>query len=204
MLNNYYTGFYSGISADKRLDKRMAKVIIDLIHSGSATINKTVKDHASKTATYRILDNKRVDYNTVLNGSFRKCAENIDVEHVLCLQDTTEFNLGHIANKIGQADPDVGPTTRKDIAGFFCHPMLVCDPSGENIYGLASTAIYNRTWGQKNKHERGYQSIPIEEKESYRWIENALNTRARIAQQVRLTIIGDRESDIYDEFVEVA
>lgn len=204
MLNNYYTGFYSGISADKRLDKRMAKVIIDLIHSGSATINKTVKDHASKTATYRILDNKRVDYNTVLNGSFRKCAENIDVEHVLCLQDTTEFNLGHIANKIGQADPDVGPTTRKDIAGFFCHPMLVCDPSGENIYGLASTSIYNRTWGQKNKHERGYQSIPIEEKESYRWIENALNTRARIAQQVRLTIIGDRESDIYDEFAEVA
>lgn len=204
MLKNYYTGFYSGISADKRLDKRMAKVIIDLIHSGSATINKTVKDHASKTATYRILDNKRVDYDTVLNGSFRKCAENIDVEHVLCLQDTTEFNLGHIADKIGQADPDVGPTTRKDIAGFFCHPMLVCDPSGENIYGLASTSIYNRTWGQKDKRQRSYQSMPIEEKESYRWIENALNTRARIAQQVRLTIIGDRESDIYDEFEKVA
>lgn len=177
---------------------------MDLIYSGSATINKTVKDHASKTATYRILDNKRIDHETVLEGSFRKCAENIDVEHVLCLQDTTEFNLGHIANKIGKADPDIGPTTNKKVAGLFCHPVLVCDPSGETVYGLSSASIYNRTWGQKDKYERDFKNLPIEEKESYRWIESARNTRMRIAKEVRLTIIGDRESDIYDEFVEVA
>lgn len=204
MINNYFTGFYDGISRDKRLDKRMGKIITNLIHSGSATINKTVKDHASKTATYRILDNKRIDHGTVLSGSFRKCAENIDVEHVLCLQDTTEFNLAHIADKVGKADPDIGPTTKKEVAGLFCHPVLVCDPTGETIYGLSSASIYNRTWGQKDKYQRDFKNLPIEEKESFRWIENARNTRALIAKEVRLTIIGDRESDIYDEFVEVA
>jgi len=204
MVNSCYRGFYGGISPDKRLDDRMGKVLTDLVHSGSATINKTDKGHACKTATYRILNNNRVDYNTILNGSFRKCAENIDIEHVLCIQDTTEFNLAHIADKVGKADPDIGPTTKKAVAGLFCHPMLVCSPSGEALYGLSSASIYNRAWGQKDKFERNYKNLPIEEKESFRWIENARETRALIDNQVRLTIVGDRESDIYDEFVEIA
>lgn len=204
MINSYYTGFYSGISPDKRLDNRMDNVVIDLVHSGSSIINKTVKDHAPKTATYRILSNKRVDYQKVLSGSFRKCAENIDAEHVLCLQDTTEFNLSHIADKVGKEDPDIGPTTKKEVAGLFCHPVLVCAPSNGTIYGLSSASIYNRTWGQKDKYQRDFKNLPIEQKESFRWIENALNTRSLIDKQVRLTIIGDRESDIYDEFTELA
>lgn len=176
----------------------------DLILSGTATVNKAVANHASKTAFYRTLKNKRFNHTDVLLGSYRKCAQNIDVGHVLCIQDTTEFNFHHIADKLGKDDPDIGPTTNKKIAGLFCHPVLVCDPSGENIYGLASASIYNRQWDQKDKYERDYQNLPIEEKESYRWIENAKNARACIAQDVTLTVIGDRESDIYEEFIRVA
>ena len=72
------------------------------------------------------------------------------------------------------------------------------------IYGLSSASIYNRSWGQKDKYQRNYKSLPIEQKESFRWIENARNTRSLIDKQVKLTIIGDRESDIYDEFAEIA
>jgi hypothetical protein len=204
MINNCYSGFYSNISPDKRLDKRMDKIISDLLLSGTATVNKAVADHSSKTAFYRTLLNTRLDHNDILSGSFRKCAENIDVEHVLCLQDTTEFNFNHIADKIGKSDPDIGPTSLKAIAGFFCHPVLVCDPSGQNIYGLASASVYNRNWGHKDKYERKFQNLPIEKKESYRWIENALNARKLISKEVVLTIIGDRESDIYEEFIQVA
>ena len=204
MINDYYSGFYSGISPDKRIDKRMDKIATDLLLSGTATVNKAVADHASKTAFYRTLANMRISHNDVLNGSFRKCSQSIDVDHVLCLQDTTEFNYDHIGDKLGKTDPDIGPTSRKSIAGLFCHPILVCDPSGETIYGLASASIYNRKWGQKDRYERNYKSLPIEEKESYRWIENAKNARERIDKEVAITVIGDRESDIYDEFVQVA
>ena len=204
MRNCCYTGFYDGISPDKRLDKRMEKIALDLLHSGSATVNKAVSDHASKTAFYRTLANKRFNHSDVLTGSYKKCGENIDVEHVLCIQDTTEFNFNHLAKKLGKSDPDIGPTTNKEVAGLFCHPMLVCDPNGQTIYGLASVSVYNRKWGQKDKHQRKFQSLPIEEKESYRWLENAQNARKRISKEVTLTIIGDRESDIYAEFDQVA
>lgn len=175
-----------------------------LLHSGTATVNKAAADHATKTASYRILTNKRFDHDDILTGSFRKCAENIDVGHVLCIQDTTEFNFDHIADKLGKTDPDIGPTGKKEVAGLFCHPVLVCDPCKQNIYGIGSASIYNRIWGQKDKYERNYKEFPIEEKESYRWVENAENVRALIPREVTMTIIGDRESDIYDEFSRLA
>lgn len=175
MINNCNSGLYTGIFPDKRLDKRMNKIATDLLLSGIATVNKAITDHASKTAAYRALTNKRFNHNDILRGSYRKCAENIDVDHVLCIQDTTEFNFNYIADKLGKSDPDVGPTTKKEIAGLFCHPVLVCDSSGQNVYGLAAASIYNRDWNKKDKYERAYKNLPIEEKESYRWIENAKN-----------------------------
>lgn len=204
MINTCYKGFYSGVSPDKRLDRRMEIIAADLLHSGSATVNKAVQNHACKIAFYRILKNKRFDHTDVLSGSYRQCSQNINVDHVLCIQDTTEFNFNNIANKLGKADPDIGPTTNKKVAGLFCHPVLVCDPSGSQIYGLASASIYNRTWDTKDKYERNYPRLPIEEKESYRWIDNAQNTRELIANDVTITVVGDRESDIYDEFIRVA
>jgi len=204
MIKHSYSGFYDGIFPDSRIDKRMDKVINDLIFSGVATVNKAVTDHASKIGFYRTLGNERFTYREILAGSFRKCAQNLDVDHVLCIQDTTEFNFSNIINKLGKTDPDIGPTSKKEVAGLFCHPMLVCSPEGEVIYGLSSTSIYNRKWDQKDKYQRDFKNLPIEQKESFRWIENAHNTRACISQNVNITIIGDRESDIYDEFADLA
>lgn len=178
----------------------MEIIATDLVLSGTATVNKAVRDHASKIGFYRTLKNKRIDHTDVLSGSFRKCAQNIDVGHVLCIQDTTEFNFDHIGAKLGKDDPDIGPTTNKKTAGLFCHPVLVCDPIGSRIHGLGSASIYNRKWDGQDKYERDYQKLPIEEKESYRWIENAQKTRDLISNDVAITIVGDRESDIYDEF----
>ena len=200
MIDNYFTGLYDGIFPDKRLEKRMEKVSSDLLRSGSAIVNIAAQNHASKIGAYRLLMNKQTSHEKILFASFKKCAGDIDVEHVLCIQDTTEFNFNHISNKLGREDLDIGPTTNKKIAGLFCHPMLVTDVHGETIYGLSSASIYNRKWEQKNKHQRNYPQLPIEEKESYRWLENAQKTRERISPEVAITVIGDRESDIYDEF----
>jgi hypothetical protein len=42
--------------------------------------------------------------------------------------------------------------------------------------------------------------IPIEEKESYRWLENVRQSAALLEQPQRCVHIGDRESDIYELF----
>jgi len=89
MINDCISGLYTGIFPDKRLDKRMNKIAADLLLSATATVNKAIANNAPKKAAYSALTNK----HDILRGSYRKCAENIDVEHVLCIQDTTEFNF---------------------------------------------------------------------------------------------------------------
>ncbi len=100
-------------------------------------------------------------------------------------------------------DEDIGPVTKKNNAGFFCHPMLVIDPSNQLPIGISSIDIWNRSWDKLNKHERDYHNQNIEDKESYRWITSAEETKKLLTKASCLTIIGDRESDIYDEFVTV-
>lgn len=126
---------------------------------------------------------------------------NIDSKHVLCIQDTTWFNFDHLSNKIGKDDPEIGPTSKKKVAGLFSHPMLVCDSKTDTIFGLADNILYNREWNHNDKKVRKYKSLPIEEKESYRWIESTNNSRGRISEDVKITVIADRESDIFEEFV---
>jgi hypothetical protein len=42
--------------------------------------------------------------------------------------------------------------------------------------------------------------VPIEQKESYRWLENVRLSTAQLAEPERIVHIGDRESDIYELF----
>ena len=44
--------------------------------------------------------------------------------------------------------------------------------------------------------------IPIEEKESVRWLENVRQSAAHLSEASRCVHIGDRESDIYELFCE--
>lgn len=200
MTTHCFTGSYEGILHDKRIEKRIEISMVEMLHSGTSIINKAMDGLSQKIATYRMLSNKSFNHDDILQGSFKKCINAIDVEHVLCIQDTTEFNYFGIKDKLSKSDPDIGPTSSAKIPGFFCHPMLITDTKGSQIYGLASTLIYNRNWEQKSKKERNYKKIPIEEKESYRWLQASQETKQRIPKNVMLTIIGDRENDIYEDF----
>jgi hypothetical protein len=54
---------------------------------------------------------------------------------------------------------------------------------------------------QRDQGKRGTQrSRPIEDKESYRWLEGAERAAQVCAAASRITIIADRESDIYEVF----
>ena len=47
------------------------------------------------------------------------------------------------------------------------------------------------------------QNRPIEEKESIRWINTALSAKQNVTNAEMITVIGDRESDIFEIFERV-
>lgn len=198
MINNEFEGFFRGFLSDTRIEKRAEKVMTDMFTFGKVVVNKFCSSNTEKIGAYRMFNNKNFDYEDLENGVFQSCKNNQDSKHLLCLQDTTELNFHYNINRIGK--DNIGSVASKN-AGIFCHPMLIVEPDHMMPIGISSVKLWNRAWKRKSKSERKYKSQHIAEKESYRWIESALNTKELLSNTTTLTVIGDRESDIYEEFV---
>ena len=201
MQNTCFSDVYTTKVPDIRIKKRIQYSMNKMLTLGSSIVNRLSSFHTEKIGFYRMLSNTRFTHEDLLEGSFKLCVSNMDANHVLAIQDTTEFNYSGIKSKLGSDDPDIGPTGCSKIAGFFCHPMLVINPISNALIGFSSVQIYNRIWGQASKKER--KNLDIEEKESYRWIESSIETKELLPENVTVTIIGDRENDIYEDFVRV-
>lgn len=123
--------------------------------------------------------------------------------HVLCLQDTTEVNLtchgGRIRDKscLGRLDsPDYA-------LGFKMHPAFILDAQQLTPLGFSDVKLWHRPADMPDRHARQYGRHPIAEKESYKWIEVAQRSKEVLKKARTVTVIQDREADIYEVFNEV-
>jgi hypothetical protein len=83
--------------------------------------------------------------------------------------------------------------------GFFLHPMMVIDANDQTCLGLSAI----KTWVRDDSDKSKYKSKPIEDKESYRWVEVANQSKIVLSSARQITVIADRESDIYEEWYRV-
>jgi hypothetical protein len=125
------------------------------------------------------------------------------VEHILVLQDSSELNYNGLNGLLKVNDPDIGVLSDNRSTGFFIHPGLAIAAHTGLPLGISSLHIWNRPFGGLTKGERKYQELPIEEKESYKWLYTAEQSQQCLDQSSRLTFIGDRENDIYEYFCRV-
>ncbi len=80
--------------------------------------------------------------------------------------------------------------------GDYLHAAIALDEADGAILGLVDGCFLRRTSGRKAER----RTLPIEEKESFRWLEGAEQAASVCAGAGRITIIADRESDIYEAF----
>lgn len=125
-------------------------------------------------------------------------------KHVLCIQDTTELKFD-VEN--GRVREGLGPLTHSFCKGFFLHPGLLVDANDYSILGLSGAFHYVReekiilkNEDKNQKKNSDYKKYPIEDKVSMRWIDIAEQCKQNFSKDKKLTIIADRESDIYQEW----
>ena len=80
--------------------------------------------------------------------------------------------------------------------GLYLHACIALDEADGALLGLAQAAFVTRTSGGKAT----YRDRPFAEKESSRWLEGAEAAARACADAASLTIVADRESDIYAAF----
>ena len=186
---------------DKRLLNRGNSILNRLFANSIYSIRQLAESDSEAKAIYRFLQNDNVSEADIIKNMASNCVSCVQDKSVLCIQDTSEINLYNHRNRI-KKDDSIGITNASvGGLGFFIHPSFVLDSQTLMPYGFCDVKIWNRehTIALKEKtHSRN--KIPIEEKESYKWIESSLNTKKALSQAKEIIIIQDREGDIYEQF----
>src|SRR5207248_7886827 len=193
---------------DERLGKRFRKLVEQLAEGVGKSIPWACQDWANTKAAYRFFANEKVSQEKILAGHFQSTRERLPVGEsaILVLHDTTEFSYKRedmaAIGLIGKA------TVRKDsqgrpifftTCGIYLHSSLVVTSTGLPL-GLAAVKFWSREQFQGLQQRRKAHDVPIEEKESIRWLENLRDSTQRLGQAERCVHVGDQEGDIYDLF----
>lgn len=187
--------------ADDRLRRRLQGLARDFYARPLAPIPQACDgDQGKIKGAYRFFNNPQVDMETVLKPHIEATIRRIQDEAVvLAVQDTTSLNYTTHRALTGQ-----GPiNTRKDGAqGLKLHDTLALTPAGVPLGILHIECWARDTQDQAKAQAR--KTLPIEEKESRRWLQSYRRVRAiqALCPNTRLISVGDREADIYELFQE--
>lgn len=188
---------------DLRLDKRGNKLLQDLFMKGVHSIRQLSENSASQKGWYRFLNNERTTETLITNSMSSRCSQAVKGKIVLSIQDSSEINLYNHKQRIKKND-SIGTTNASSGGlGFFIHPSFVVDAATCYPYGFSGVKVWNRPAEKQTKHQRRYSTLPIEEKESYKWIESSDEAKSCLKDAETVIIVQDREGDIYEQFATV-
>ena len=169
-----------------------------MVEENSSIINFCCESASERVAAYRLINNPRLVMEEMVGCLSGACARGCEgLSHVLCLQDTTEIVFSH-KGRLSLDDKDFGyGTNEKETYTIFGHPGLVVDSASRMPVGYGHITIWNRDRTENRQKKQRRSMVKLEEKESYRWVETAEKTVASLPSGVRVTMVGDRENDVY-------
>ena len=181
---------------DERLNKRSKHLLEALAVSPEASINASCDGWGDTVAAYRFFDNDAVTPEVILRPHTEATIRRIR-EHavVLLVQDTSELDYSQ------HAPLDARCLERAERFGLYAHTHLAVTPDKLPL-GVVGIDYFDRepeTLGQSEERKK----LPIEEKETFRWLEGYRRAclMAADAPETQIVSVADREADIYDLFV---
>ena len=169
---------------DVRHGKRFVTLLTQLSEQIGGSIPFACQDWAATKAAYRFLSNGRVDEEKILAGHFLCTRERFAATNespILVLHDTTEFSYHRddpesvgILQKLASPYAKGGGPGHHITCGILMHSSLVVTTDGLPL-GLAAIKFWSRDkFHGANALKRSINPtrVPIEQKESYRWLEN--------------------------------
>jgi len=144
-----------------------------------ASVRKLGGGRAGEMRISRFLHNRRVTAREIVQTAAGRTFAQVSGRHVLAIQDTT--------------------SVRVDERGFglSAHPLIAVDAVSGFTLGLVDLIFLDRREVERAPHrERSF-----EDKESRRWLDGAQSAaRLREAGAACVTVVEDREGDIYECF----
>lgn len=190
---------------DKRLDERLIKICDRFSESPESPINQACSDWAETKAAYRFFKNDNIKTEEILKSHISKTVKRAkNHSTILAIQDTSFLTYGNHQKTQGLGTMFLKRENGKTITtdGLMMHTSLAVNSEGLPIGILNQTIkVRHANPGNKSRQERKYivRETPIEDKESYKWLESLRATKNYFGETKVITVC-DREADIYEFF----
>lgn len=183
---------------DKRREVRAISTLATLARNPGGSVTGMAKNHPEATAIYRFLNNPAI-VPEALRAPLRDAAlaRLGDEKTVIVAQDTTCLNY-----TTHRATTGMGPIGAGDGSkgyGMFVHSAIAISESGVPL-GVLHQRSWSRSKKVGRKHDR--KRRPLEDKESFRWVQTARAVEAAVPADRRLIQLADREADFFEMFAE--
>jgi hypothetical protein len=167
-----------------------------MVHVGTSCLRRL--SQGSKTAEIRfgrLLRHPKVTLARLIEGWSEGTAAAVAGRHVLAIQDTTELNFRTSEGR----DRGLGVIGKGVGRGLLLHPMIALDAGTGECLGLVGGNLWSREVPRPGVHppKKNNARRPLAEKESRHWIETAQDAKAVLRSAATVTLIADREADLY-------
>src|SRR5215470_15085948 len=176
-----------GYFGDARLKKNGELIVQRVAERQEVCVRKLGDDRPEHAKIRRFLRNEAVTVEEMVAYRARLAATAASGRHVLAIQDTSELNYQTQSGR----KRGLGTVGNGSDVGMFVHPVLAVDAQTSECLGLLDAQVWRRTKGKA----ANYKALPIEQKESYRWLKGAEQAKAALAQAAMVTVIDDRRSE---------
>lgn len=146
-------------------------------------------DRALEVRFNRFLGHDKVTAERIIESWSEGTVAAVEGRHVLAIQDTSEIHF----NTTPQRRRGLGEIGKGNNHGLLLHPLLAVDAADGACLGLLSGQI----WTRKGRRTTSHDDRELSDKESQRWISTAVAARPLLTKASAVTVLGDRESDIF-------
>jgi Domain of unknown function (DUF4338)/Transposase DNA-binding/Transposase Tn5 dimerisation domain len=184
---------------DERLNRRLLTLARDFYERPQANIPEACQSRAKTRAAYRFFDHPKITMDELLKSHYQATLKRISEEKVvLVVQDTTTLNYS--AHPLTEGIGPISPKKTKGAIGLLLHDSMAFNVAGTPL-GLLDVQCWARDPKQFGKRALRHE-LPIEQKESQKWLKgfNQLSAARKQCPNTTLISVADRESDIYELF----
>jgi hypothetical protein len=176
----------------KRLEKRFMKAMSDISDHPDKSIWLASGSRSNAKAVYRMLGNEKCTKESILSSHRDAIEARNEAGVLLAIQDTMSVNYNTHTKTEG-----LGYNCEKKTLGVNVHSSLALIPEGIPI-GVLAQSVSTRFDREDTRTKEQRRRRPIEEKESYCWLEAMKASAENVPENVKLIHIADREGDIYE------
>jgi len=193
-----YEDYGNAVLGDTRLSKRLIRILEQLSGKPEASISAACQDPYQAKAAYRFIGNDEVTIEAITMITHDVTVERINAAKpsvLLIPQDTSELNYSTLKATDGLGTIGSSESSR----GINVHSAIAIAETGE-VFGLLAQKLWTRPPEEFGKSDSTREKLPIEEKESYKWLESLEKSVVSLPEGTTVVHICDREGDIFEFF----